>query len=146
MSDPDVHGPIDTSIIQFPSGATGAETAGALVFLLDQGVVRLYDLMAVERLPDGTCVEVDLADPSDGRLDGLSTLAGARSGLLGADDLDALADVLDPGAAALAIVYENTWAIPFVAAARAEGAELVAGSRLTAQEIMDALDALEATD
>ena len=36
--------------------------------------------------------------------------------------------------------------IPFVAAARREGGELIASVRLTAQEIMDALDALEASD
>jgi hypothetical protein len=41
------------------------------------------------------------------------------------------------------IVYENTWAIPFVAAAREAGAQVVAGGRIPADVVMDALDALE---
>ena len=52
--------------------------------------------------------------------------------------------MLDPGATALVVVYENAWAVPFVAAARAEGGQLVASDRITAQQIMDALDAAEA--
>jgi hypothetical protein len=55
-----------------------------------------------------------------------------------------LADVLEPGAVAAVVLYENAWAVPFVAAARAEDGQLVASARLTAQEIMDALDAVEA--
>ena len=44
------------------------------------------------------------------------------------------------------IVYENTWAIPFVAAARESGGEPIAGARIPAQDVMDALEALEAME
>jgi hypothetical protein len=44
------------------------------------------------------------------------------------------------------IVYENTWAIPFVAAAMESGGELIAGGRIPAPDVMAALDALEALD
>ena len=54
--------------------------------------------------------------------------------------------VLHAGTLAALLVYENTWAIPFVAAAREAGGELVAGARIPAQDVMDALDALEAAD
>ena len=48
------------------------------------------------------------------------------------------------GAVAMVVMYENRWAVPFVTAARSEGAGVVAGARLTSQEIMDTLDAVEA--
>jgi hypothetical protein len=53
---------------------------------------------------------------------------------------------MEPGRLAALIVYENTWAIPFVAAAREAGGELVAGARLPAQDVMDALEAMESRD
>jgi hypothetical protein len=56
------------------------------------------------------------------------------------------AEALEPGRLAALLVYENTWAIPFVAAARESGGELIAGARLPAQDVMDALDALESRD
>jgi dihydroorotase-like cyclic amidohydrolase len=141
MSPPDVHGPIDTLVIEFPDGATGEATARALHDLVDTGAVRLFDLMVVGRDADGLCVEID---PADDRLRSLQAFSGARSGMLDADDLPELATVLEANRPAVVLVYENAWAVPFVAAARAEGAELVASSRLSAQQILDALDSVEA--
>ena len=51
------------------------------------------------------------------------------------------AGTMEPGTLAVLIVYENTWAVPFVAAARDAGGELIAGARIPAQDVMDALDA-----
>jgi hypothetical protein len=48
-----------------------------------------------------------------------------------------------PGTLAVMIVYENAWAIPFIAAARESGGEMVATARIPADEVMAALDALE---
>lgn len=146
MSDPDVHGPIDFAVVEFPGDATGEATAAALVDLVDAATVRLYDLVVVRKADDGTCTEVDLGSASDGEVGELRAFAGARSGLLGDEDLADVADVLDPGKLGVVLVYENAWAVPFVAAARSEGAELVAGARLSAQQIMDALDAAEAAN
>lgn len=142
MRPQDVHGPIDTLVIEFPGDATGDGTARALHDLVESGAVRLFDLMVVERHADGGCVEIDPA--GDRRLHALQEFVGARSGMLGADDLADLGTMLEADRLAVALVYENAWAVPFVAAARAEGAELVASSRLSAQDIMDALDAVEA--
>ena len=44
------------------------------------------------------------------------------------------------------LLYENTWAAPFVAAMRRVGAELIASGRIPADEVMAALDALEAEE
>jgi hypothetical protein len=44
---------------------------------------------------------------------------------------------------AVLLVYENTWAIPFVDAARRAGGEMVATARIPAQDLIAALDALE---
>jgi hypothetical protein len=41
------------------------------------------------------------------------------------------------------LVYENTWAGPFVTAMRKVGAELVASGRIPADDVIAALDSLE---
>ena len=144
MTGPDVHGPIDFAVFEFPAGADIPNTAKALLDLVEQGTLRLYDLMVVKKEDDGSCTEVDLTGGSEGPVAALGSFAGARSGLLTTDDVADVQDVLEPGAAAVVVVYENAWAVPFVAAARAEGGQLVASDRITAQQIMDALDAAEA--
>ena len=146
VTDPEAHGPIDTLIIEFPADASGGETVAALVALLERGTVSVYDLVVVEKPGAGAAREVDLTDSPDAPLGAFAALADLRSGLLGDEDVAAASEVLEPGRVAIAMVYENTWAAPFAAAARGEGAELVASTRLTADEIMDALDAVEALD
>ena len=42
-------------------------------------------------------------------------------------------------------MYENTWAIPFVAAARESGGELVASGRIPATDVIAALESLESS-
>jgi hypothetical protein len=44
------------------------------------------------------------------------------------------------------IVYENRWAAPFVAAVRRNGGVPVAFERIPAQDVIDALDALDAAE
>jgi uncharacterized membrane protein len=145
MPAPDVHGPVDFVVIEFPEDASGTETAAALFELVEQGTVRVFDLLVVRKGADGTAEEVDLS-AAGGPLGSLKVLAGARSGLLGAGDVDDAASVLEPGTVAVVLLYENAWATPFVAAARGEGGQLVASARLSAQDIMDALDAAESAD
>jgi hypothetical protein len=43
------------------------------------------------------------------------------------------------------IVYENRWAAPFVAAVRRNGGVVVDNQRIPVQDVIDALDAVEAT-
>ena len=143
ISSPNVYGPIDYVVIEFPADARGEGTAKAIIDLVEQGTIRLYDAAVLRRAADGSGSEIDLAT-EDGPLAGLAPLAGARSGMLDADDLEAASGVLEPNTTALIIVYENAWAVPFVAAARGEGGQMVASARLSAQQIMDTLDAIDA--
>jgi uncharacterized membrane protein len=145
MTTADVHGPIDFVMIEFSGDRLTGGAAQALLDLVDEGIVALYDILVVGKEEDGSVYAVDLADGVD-RLGGFADLAWVRSGLLTEDDMREAAEAMQPGTLAALIVYENTWAIPFVAAARESGGELIASERIPAQDVMDALDALEATE
>ena len=109
--------------------------------LVESGVIRLWDLMVISKNADGSVEALELTDPSG--VDGFSYFAGARSGLLGNEDLQDAAGAMEPGTVAALIVYENSWAIPFVAAARNSGGELIASARIPAPVVMEALESLE---
>jgi hypothetical protein len=144
MTDDNVHGPIDFLLIEFPGGATGGGPADALLDLVDQGIIRVYDLLVIRKGEDGSVAGVDIEDLTADGVGGFTAFRGARAGLLGVDDLAMAGDAMKPGTTAALIVYENAWAIPFVAAALDAGGELIASERIPAQDVMDALDALEA--
>jgi uncharacterized membrane protein len=143
MSEADVHGPIDFVLIEFPGDRLTGAAADALLDLVEQGIVAIYDLLVVRKEEDGTFSGIDVSELSADALGGFTAFSGARSGLLGDDDLADAANAMKPGTVAALLVYENVWARPFVAAAREAGGQLVASARIPAQDIMDALDALE---
>lgn len=146
MSDTDIElGPIDYIVVEWPADKppTG-EAFPYLVDLVDRGLVRILDLAFVKKEMDGTIVGLDLSD-FDG-VPELTVFEGAASGLLGEDDRSEAGNALEPGCAAALLLYENTWAAPFATALRKTGARLVAGGRIPVNEIISALDELEAAE
>jgi hypothetical protein len=139
-------GPIDYLAVELPSERMKGEGLAALVDLVDRGIIRLLDMRAVRREADGTFTAVAITDlDHDGTLD-LAIFEGIESGLLDNDDLGQAAELIEPGKVVALMVYENTWAAPFVAAMRRAGAEFIAGGRIPADEVIAALDALEADE
>ncbi|MEV4262575.1 DUF6325 family protein [Kribbella sp. NPDC049584] len=142
MPDAEVHGPIDYILIEFTGDKLTGRAAEELVNLVERGIVHVYDVMVVGKDANGSMYMVDLAE-SSGQAGGFADLNGARSGILAEDNLREVAGAMQPGTLAALIVYENTWAIPFVAAAVESGGQMIAGGRIPAQDVMDVLDALE---
>jgi hypothetical protein len=142
----EVHGPVDFVIIEFDGTKMTGAAASALLDLVDAGIIRIWDLLVIRKEADGTFSGVDINDLGADELGGFSAFAGARSGLLGDDDLAEAAEAMLPGTAAAVIVYENSWAIPFIAAAMDAGAQVVASARIPADVVMEVLDALDAAN
>jgi Family of unknown function (DUF6325) len=139
------HGPVDFVLIEFEGERLTGAAAQALLDLVDRGIVNVYDVMVIGRDEAGTVHRLDLSADESAELGEFTKLAWARSGLLTEDDAQEAAKAMQPGTLAVLIVYENTWAVPFVAAVMESGGELIAGARIPAPAVMDALDALEAS-
>ena len=145
MTEQDI-GPIDYLTLEFPQARLTGEGLAALVDLVERGIIRILDLRFVKRMEDGSFSALAISDfDGDGVLD-LAVFEGVESGLLDDDDLGQAASVIAPGSAAGLLVYENTWAGPFVSAMRRAGADVVASGRIPADEVLKMLDALESAD
>jgi uncharacterized membrane protein len=136
-------GPVDYIVVEFPGSRITGEALRLLVDLHDNHIIRILDLLFINKELDGSVRGMTLADlDHDGTLD-LAVFEGASSGLLGSDDIADAGDVLEPGNSAALLVYENRWAGPVVAALHRNGAELVATGRIPAADIIAALEATE---
>ena len=140
----DAHGPIDFLLIEFPNERTDGSAAQALLDLVEAGTIRLLDLVVARKEEDGTVEVIDVEAAGD--VTAFVQFSGARSGLLGEDDVQEAGSAMAPGTTAALIVFENAWAVPFVAAARNNGGEVIASMRIPASDVMDALDALESEE
>jgi hypothetical protein len=132
-------------VIAYPAGApmTG-DAVPIFVDLVERGIIRVLDVLFVIQNEDGTVSGFEATDLDGDSIGDLKVFEGASSGLLGEDDVASVGETLEPGTAAVMIVYENRWAAPFAAAVRRNGGVLVANHRITAQELMDAIDTADA--
>jgi hypothetical protein len=139
-------GPIDYLAVEFPGARLTGEGLSALLDLVSRGIIRVLDLRVAKVAENGEVTMVAITDlDGDGTLD-LAVFEGVQSGLLGEDDVAESAALIQPGNAVGLLLYENTWAAPFVAALRRQGADVIAGGRIPASEVIAALDELEAAE
>ena len=138
-------GPIDIVVIGFPADApmTG-EAAPLLVDLVDRGIIRVFDVLFITKGEDGAVAGFTIDGIDQERVGDFTVFEGASTGLLGDDDAQAAAAAMEPGESAVVIMFENRWAGPFAAAVRRNGGQLIATQRIPTQELIRALDSLEA--
>jgi Family of unknown function (DUF6325) len=139
-------GPVDYLIVEFPAGAQNftGEGAAELIRLHDNGIIRIMDILILQKGQDGTVMAQELGD-----LEELGDLARLETELvqtLAEEDVDNLAAAMDPGSVAGVLVYENLWAAPFASAMRRAGGQLIANGRIPIQAIIAAVEADEALE
>ena len=137
-------GPIDYLLVEWPGKQPEGEIAPYLVDLVDRGLIRILDLAFLAKGEDGTIEALELSDLGGDAAE-LTIFEGAATGLLDDEDHAEAGAALEPGTSAALLVYENTWAAPFATAVRRSGGQLVAGGRIPIDDVLAALDAVEAT-
>lgn len=134
-------GPVDVAVIRFEGSQFNGDVAPALVELMESGVVRIIDVSFVRKGLDGQVLVVEGVDAEID--DVFERVIGEQFDLLSDEDLEAIADDLDPGSAAMVIVWENSWAARLAAAIRGSQGEIVLLERVPREVVMAAIDALE---
>lgn len=145
-TDVDKLGPVDFLVIEFPADRANftGEIAQELVKLADAGTIRVIDMIILTKDDAGTVDAMELSDL--GELGELVALEAELAELLAAEDVERLANAMEPGSVAGVLVYENLWAAPFAAAARRAGGQLVASGRIPIQAIIASLEADDARE
>lgn len=130
-------GPIDYVVVEWSDRQPHGEAMPHLIELVDTGIIRLLDLVFMQKDESGGVAVIEVSDlPEE-----FAEFEGARSGLLDDDDINEAAAALQPGTSAALILWENRWAAPFAMALRKNGAQLVASGRVPVQALLAAADA-----
>jgi hypothetical protein len=140
-------GPVDIVVIGFPADAprTG-EAIPMFIDLVDRGIIRVLDVLIVEKDSAGNVAGLEIADLDGDGANDLLMFEGARSGMLGDEDAALAGEALEPGEAAVLICFENAWAGPFASAVRRNGGRLLDFQRVPVQEVIATSQALDAAE
>ncbi len=145
MSSEDLElGPVDIVVIGFPPDApkTG-EAIPLFIDLVDRGIIRVLDVLMVQKGDDGSVAGVEITELGEG-YEELRVFEGARTGMLGDEDAVTAGDALEAGEAAVLICYENAWAAPFASAVRRNGGRMLAFERVPVADLLETIEALDA--
>ncbi len=133
-------GAVDYAIVAFPESRFTGQIAPELVALVEEGTIRIIDLVVLQKDDDGDVVTLELTELDPEVRAALDREGIVVEGLFNADDLDAAAAELAPGSSAALIVWENLWAKRVAQAARDSGGELLDFGRLPHDVVQAAHD------
>jgi hypothetical protein len=141
-SELDEFGPVDYLVVEFPAGKSEftGEMASALTDLVDRELVRVLDLLILRKNDDGSFEAFELPDLDDSEIGELRAFERDVAELLSEDDVLAIAEAMEPGSTAAALVWENSWAAPFASSIRRAGGQLVASGRIPIQAIIAVIE------
>ena len=141
MTEMDEFGPVDYVVVEFPAGQSNFDggMAKELAALVDQGQIRILDLLVLHKDDDGSIEAFEIDDLDE--VDELRALETQIAEILAEDDVVHLAASMENGSTAGVLVWENTWAAPFASAARRSGGQLIASGRIPIQAIAASMEA-----
>jgi hypothetical protein len=140
-------GPVDIVVIGYPPDTPQTGSAVPLfIDLVDRGIIRVLDVKGIRKEQDGSFSGFDIGDAAGLGITDLVAFEGAQTGLIGDDDLRVAVEAMEPRSAAVLICFENSWAAPFATEVRRNGGEILAFERVGAQDLLDAVEALDAAE
>jgi hypothetical protein len=140
-------GPVDYLVVSFPADKANfsGDMASELKALIENHTVRVLDLVMITKADDGSVEASELRDADTSEVGGLRALERDLAILLAEEDVAEIGESLEPGSAAVVLVWENAWAAPFGAAVRRSGGQLVTSGRIPTQALIAAVEADRAT-
>ena len=133
-------GPVDVYIIGFPGNKFSGRIAPAIMELVNNGTIRVLDLLFVTKDADGVLTSLQAADLDEEGAAFIS-IDVTRPGALGHEDAEEVSDDLPPNSSALLVAFENAWAGKLVDALQAADAFVIDSIRIPVDVVTAALDA-----
>jgi uncharacterized membrane protein len=131
-------GPVDVYIIGFPGNKFTGRIAPAILELVENGTIRVLDLLFVTKDAEGVVTTIEAAD-LDEEGAGFLAIDVAQPGALGDEDAEEVSDDLPSNSSALLIAFENVWVAKVVDALQAADAVLIDSIRIPADVVAAAL-------
>lgn len=120
------YGPIDLIALEFKNKKLKGEILPVLLDLAARQIVRVMDLVIVQKYEDGTHQALELQELDSEIVALFDPLEIEVSGIVQMEDIEAIAEGMEANTTVAILLLENLWAIEFKEALiRAEGQLLI---------------------
>ena len=122
-------GPVELIVVKFPGSQFTGEIAPALRELVDNGTIRVIDLLFIKK-KNGAVATIEMNDLDDEDFAAFEPMVDELTGMFNEDDVRQLAEQLEDNSSAAVMLFENTWATRFRDAVVKAKGELVFNDRI----------------
>lgn len=133
------YGPVELYLVGFEGDRPDPGVISALAEQLESGLVRLLDFVLISKSTDGdlTVTEIEAEEF------GFGDIELAELGLAGQEDVEDLAELIEPGTSAALVTLELLYARKLAERVAASGAVVLSSERIPAPIVNAILDAAE---
>ena len=122
-------GPVDVYIIGFPGNKFNGRVAPAILELVENGTIRILDLLFVSKDSEGVTTVIQ-AEDLDEEGAGFLEIDVTQPGALNEEDAEEVSDDLPANSSALLVAFENVWARKLVDALQDADAVVIDSIRI----------------
>jgi len=131
-------GPVDVYIIGFPGNKFTGRVAPAILDLVENGTIRILDLLFVSKDAEGVTTVIQ-AEDLDEEGAGFLEIDVTQPGALGEEDAEEVSDDLPANSSALLVAFENLWAAKLVDALQEADAVVIDSNRIPVDVVQAAM-------
>jgi hypothetical protein len=129
-------GPVELIMVRFPGNQLrGGDMLPALRELVESNTVRVIDLLIVRKDENGKTESIETTSLDEDEFKAFEPLVDEVLGLISAEQIQRLSDMLENNSAGAIMLFENVWATRFRDSLLAARGELMAIERVPAAVI-----------
>ena len=138
-------GPIEMLVVKFPGNQFSGEIIPALGELVENGTVRIVDLLFAVKNKEGDVKVLEFGDLDPDIFGQWDPLVSDVTPMLNEDDARELTASLENNSSAALLLFENTWATRFVDAVSNARGEVVLNERIPRAVVQELTAELSST-
>ena len=138
-------GPIELLVLKFPGNQFSGEIMPALGELVEDGTVRIVDLLFAVKNNEGDVTVLEFGDLDPDIFGQWDPLVSDVTPMLNEDDARELTASLENNSSAALLLFENTWATRFVDAVSNARGEVVLNERIPRAVVQELTAELSST-
>jgi hypothetical protein len=133
------YGPVELRVIEFPDNRFRGEILPAVVELVEKEIVRVIDILFVEKAEDGRLSVFEMNDLDDDDYRKFDPVVADVTGFLSNSDVEKLSVGIPNNSSAAILLFEELWPNRFKQAVESAQGKLVWSESISA-EIIDDLE------
>jgi hypothetical protein len=134
------YGPVDFLALEFDNLKLKGEIMPALIELVEKKIVRVIDLVVVQKDANGKHAALELQQLAPEVIAIFDPLMAEISGIIQVEDVDAIAELMENDTTAALLLFENLWAIKFKEAVLRANGRLLAQERIPHEVVEEAME------